>query len=166
MSSPYTLNVNVQIQPAGTLINTIDWATAVDNAGKYQANPVVLSTGSGVSQANTWAVISSSVPASGHWDVDLTSVSNLFGSVNFSKVKVLLFTLDNPDGAGALYLNVTPTPGNSFVGVPTGTELFTDNYYKENPFQGWGVSGGASGIRFSNPTASAAHVSGWVAGIM
>lgn len=152
----------VTISPSGTLSSTLDYAWAADNMNSYLPIQSSMTNGSGISQVNNWANLASAVAGSGNWDIDLTDLDNVFGTVSFSKVKIFLITLDEPDGA----LKVTVNQGNTnaFTSIPVSEEVFSV-YYKENSFNGWNVSGGNKMVRVTNPTASTVNLSAWIVGI-
>lgn len=157
-----TLRVNVNINPNGTLTNTLDYAEATEN---LQFNPIatLLSNGSGVSQANTWATLASTVAASGNWDIDLTNLDNVFGAVNLSKVKIFLLHLDSPNGQ--LYVTVGSGATNGWNLISEGREEVWSTYYHENVYNGWTVDGSHKTVRVTNPTASAVALTGWIVGV-
>lgn len=152
----------VTISPSGTLSSTLDYAWAADNMNSYLPIQSSMANGSGISQVNNWATLASAVASSGNWDIDLTDLDNVFGTVSFSKVKIFLITLDEPDGA----LNITVNQGvsDAFTSIPASEQVYSV-YYKENAFNGWNVSGSNKMVRINNPTSSTINLSGWIVGV-
>lgn len=152
----------VSVLPSGTLSSTLDYAWAADNMNNYLPIQASMTNGSGISQVNNWANLASAVAGSGNWDIDLTDLDNVFGTVSLSKVKIFLITLDEPDGA--LKVTVNQGVSNAFSSIPVSEEVYSV-YYKENAFNGWNVSGSNKMVRVTNPTASTINLSAWIVGI-
>lgn len=155
-----SLAVQVTIVPSGNLTNTYGYDTVKDNiSNTFPQITTALSTGSGNLQAQNWAIIASTIPANSYQTIDLTNVANVFGSVNLSVVKAMLFELTTQDGNLHLIANssAAANPFNYFS-----TDFYT-GFYMEQPFAGWPTASHNNFI-LTNPTASAITYSGWIVG--